>query len=256
MLPEFKQVSSEQWGAHQLRWRSRWRWCYHYTCVWVLLTVLLFGLLHRSCVGRRSPAGWTAWPTSAPASPSSRAASQRSGWRRQPCRATSASGSTRRSRGTQRMRSPPPPLPPPQPQAPREPVDIPGSKLCPVCSLITFSSLVYYFFLAHPFTHLGFSVFFTWQRRGRKTPTEEEKLQTLFRGLPRQLLAKTIVNSNAELRGVATKLNSPPGILMLLDPWRTADSLRHESTHRDGGHHTVTFLLWSSFIFLSLPPPT
>lgn len=54
-------------------------------------------------------------------------------------------------------------------------------------------------------------------------------LQSLFQGLPLQLLGKMTVNPNTELRIVVTKLYFPPGTSMILDLQRTADSLRHES---------------------------
>lgn len=209
MLPAFKQLSSEQRGIHPAEMMVQMEITLPLQMPFgTILTVFFPCLLHRSCVGRRSPAGWIAWPTSAPASLSSRAASPRSGWPQQPCRATSALACTRRSMGTQQTRSLPPPLPLPQPQAPHEPVDIPGSEMCPLWPLVTFSSFLCCFFLSHPFAHHGFSPlfsFFIWQSRGGKTPTtEEEKLQILFKRLLLQLLGKMIVNSNTELRSVAT----------------------------------------------------
>lgn len=217
--------------------------------------MLLFGLLHRYYVGKRSPAGWTAWPTSARASPSSRAASPRSGWPQQPCRATSASASIRRSRGTQRMRSPPPPPQPPQPQAHREPVDIPGSKLCPVCPQITPSFLLYYFFLI-PFCTPWF-LSSSMDNIGVGRPFLLWRWRAAFQGLPLQLLSKMTVNPSAELRSMATKLDSPPRV-----PWSCL-VIHRELLALSGikaclwarGHHTVMFLLWNRFIFLSLPPP-
>lgn len=217
------------------------------THVLVLLTMLLFGLLHRYYVGKRSPAGWTAWPTSARASPSSRAASPRNGWPQQPCRATSALASTRRNKGTQQMRSPPPPLQPPQPQAHREPVDIPGSKLPSLPPNIP--ALLFYLFLTPFHTHWFLS---STDNTGEGRPF---LLQPLFQGLPLQLLGKMTVNSNVELRIVVTKLYSPPRASMILDLRRTADSLRHESMCVGR-----VYILWSSFsgtvlsFYLSLYP--
>lgn len=57
------------------------------------------------CADGRSLAGSTDWRTSARASPSCRAAYPRSGWPRPPCRATSASASTKRSRTSRATRT-------------------------------------------------------------------------------------------------------------------------------------------------------
>ena len=135
------------------------------------------------------------------------------------------------------MRSPPPPPQPPQPQAHREPVDIPGSKLCPVCPSNNIPlSLV--LFLSHTLSHTSVSLFSSSMDNtgeGRPFLLRKVKLQSLFQGLPLQLLSKMTVNSNAELRSVVTKLDSPPRALMLLDPWRTAGSLGHESMRTGRG---------------------
>jgi len=151
------------------------------------------------------------------------------------------------------MMSPPPPLQPPQPQAHLEPVDIPGSKLCPGHPRITapFSCL-----FSHLFTHLDFYLlFFNGQHRGEKTLSAEGvKLQSLFRGLLLQLLGKMTVNPNAELRNVATKLDSPPRSPMLLHPQRTAGSLGHESMRAGRGAPYCDFpSLELFYLFISSP---
>lgn len=217
------------------------------TLVLVLLTTLLFGLLHRYCVGKRSLAGWTAWPTSAHASPSSRAASPRNGWPQQPCRATSALASTRRNKGTQRMRSPPPPLQPPQPQAHHEPVDIRGSEP-PSLPPDNIPALLFYLFLT--VSHTLVCLFNRQHGEGRPF-----LLQSLFQGLPLQLLGKMTVNPNTELRIVVTKtVFSSRG---LHDPWCTENCWLSQAWEHVYGQsaHTVMFLLWNCFIFLSLPLP-
>lgn len=217
--------------------------------------MLLFGLLHRYYVGKRSPAGWTAWPTSARASPSSRAVSPRSGWPQQPCRATSASASTRRSRGTQRMRSPPPPLQPPQPQALREPVDIPGSKLCPACPQITSPSLLYDLFLTPFHTPWFLSSSADNTGEGRPFLLRRWSFSPFSKGCHYSCSAKWPWTP-ALNRGVWwlnwILLPGPPrssihGELLALSGTR--------SFVQAGGLHTVMFLLWNCFIFLSLPPP-
>lgn len=98
-------------------------------------------------------------------------------------------------------------------------------------------SLSLVLFLSHTLSHTVVSLlFFNGQHRGGETlSTKEVKFQSLFQGLPLQLLSKMSVNANAELRSVATKLDSPPRPPTLLDPWRTAGSLRHESMHTSSG---------------------
>ena len=77
------------------------------------LCVCLYTCVFPSCCAvMRSPAGWTVWPTSAPVSPSSRAACPRSGWHRLPSRVTSAWASTRMSLPSPATKTPPRPLGP------------------------------------------------------------------------------------------------------------------------------------------------
>lgn len=108
------------------------------------------------------------------------------------------------------MRSPPPPLQPPQPQAHHEPVDIHGSKV-PSLPPNNIPALLFYLFLT-PF-HTHWFLFST-------DNTEEGRsflLQSLFQGLPLQLLGKMTVNLNTELRIVVTKLYFPPGASMIFE---------------------------------------
>lgn len=101
------------------------------------------------CVDGRSPAGSIDWPTSAPASPSSRAACPRSGWPQLPCRATSAWDSTRRSRTSPATRTPrhhpeQPPLAPPTAAATLEfntASKQPANHLAPTTNLTSYCSL-------------------------------------------------------------------------------------------------------------------
>lgn len=77
--------------------------------IWCIKTAIIFlRLYQRFFVGRRFLAGSIDWPTSAPAYPSSRAASRRSGWLPRPCSPASAR-SSRTNWRRQRMRQPPPP---------------------------------------------------------------------------------------------------------------------------------------------------
>lgn len=85
----------------------------------------------RSCVGRKSHAGWTAWPTLAPAFLSCKAASPRNGWPLPLCRLISTLAFIRMSRETRQMRNRHRLLQLPQPQGLREPAGTQGSELRP-----------------------------------------------------------------------------------------------------------------------------
>lgn len=84
--------------------------------------IIIFFLL-RSCVAGRSPAGSTAWPTSAPACRSFRAACPKSGWRPLPYSPAWARSSTLEAGSSRRRRTllPQPPWPPCRPAHLRRP---------------------------------------------------------------------------------------------------------------------------------------
>lgn len=81
--------------------------CHQFVLLWKTVCSLSVTCVCRSCAARSYPAGWTAWRTCPPASPSSSAPSPRSGWRPWPCRTPSCTKVILRT--TSLARPPPPP---------------------------------------------------------------------------------------------------------------------------------------------------